>query len=242
MPETINKTLIKKCSKHGDTSFALNADGRARCRKCSVDAVDKRRRVVKLKSIEYKGGKCQSCGYLKCADALEFHHTTPGEKDFSISGTGVTRSWDKIKTELDKCILLCANCHREAHVNIRSKAEVVLRESDIDLNSDKKFLVHSPVSRRDDVICQACNKKYSVMPSDKDSRRFCSQKCFKSSIRKVQNRPSKEELKTLLWEIPTLQIAKKYGVSDNAVAKWAKAYDLDKPPRGFWAKKSAETP
>jgi len=241
VPEVVNKTIIKRCVKHGDSSFSIGSDGRARCRKCSVDAVDKRRRVVKLKAVEYKGGKCQWCGYSKCVDALEFHHNTPGEKDFSISGTGVTRSWSKIKIELDKCSLLCANCHREAHFNMRNKTEIVLRESDIDLDSGKKFIVYSPASRRDKLECQVCSKHYTVMLSDKESRKFCSQKCFKSSLRKVQNRPTKEELKTLLWEIPTLQIAKKYGVSDNAVAKWAKAYDLEKPPRGFWAKKSAET-
>lgn len=40
----------------------------------------------------------------------------------------------------------------------------------------------------------------------------------------------------LLWEIPTTQIAKKYGVSDKAIGKWAKSYGIDKPPRGYWMK------
>lgn len=84
--------------------------------------------------------------------------------------------------------------------------------------------------------CLMCDKEVK-----RHAFKFCSAECMALSSRKVQNRPTKEELKTLLWEIPTLQIAKKYGVSDNAVAKWAKTYDLEKPPRGFWAKKSAET-
>lgn len=54
--------------------------------------------------------------------------------------------------------------------------------------------------------------------------------------RKVLNKPSKEELEIMLWEMPTIRIAKKYGVSDKAVEKWAKQYDLKKPPRGYWAK------
>jgi hypothetical protein len=49
-------------------------------------------------------------------------------------------------------------------------------------------------------------------------------------------RPSSENLKKMLWEIPTTSIAKQYGVSDNAVAKWAKSYKLNKPPRGYWQK------
>src|SRR3972149_3387888 len=50
-------------------------------------------------------------------------------------------------------------------------------------------------------------------------------------------RPSKEELEKLLWQKPTLQLAKEFGVSDKAVEKWAKAYGLIKPGRGYWAKK-----
>jgi len=64
-------------------------------------------------AIDYKGGKCIVCGYNKCTWALEFHHIDPKEKEFSISDKGYTRSWDKVKIELDKCVLLCANCHRE---------------------------------------------------------------------------------------------------------------------------------
>lgn len=55
------------------------------------------------------------------------------------------------------------------------------------------------------------------------------------SLRKVE-RPSKEELQKLLWEKPTLQLAKQFGVSDKAIEKWAKAYGLTKPPRGYWSK------
>lgn len=66
-------------------------------------------------AVEYKGDKCSVCGYDRCADALEFHHLDPSKKDFGISSKGYTRSWDKVKEELDKCILVCSNCHREIH-------------------------------------------------------------------------------------------------------------------------------
>ncbi|MBD2254409.1 group I intron-associated PD-(D/E)XK endonuclease [Nostoc parmelioides] len=49
-------------------------------------------------------------------------------------------------------------------------------------------------------------------------------------------RPSKEELEKLVWEKPTAQIGKDFGVSDKSVEKWCKAYGIDKPPRGYWAK------
>lgn len=53
-------------------------------------------------------------------------------------------------------------------------------------------------------------------------------------------RPTKEELANLLWEMPTIKIATQFGVSDKAVEKWAKSYGIDKPPRGYWTKKTAE--
>ena len=71
------------------------------------------RQRTKLKAVQYLGGSCSKCGYNKCLGSLQFHHTDPSKKDFSISGKSI--SWDKIKTELDKCILVCSNCHGELH-------------------------------------------------------------------------------------------------------------------------------
>lgn len=91
------------------------------CSKCNKDNVLKRQKSLKQKCIDYSGGKCQICGYNKCNSALEFHHKDPSQKDMQFSKFGRT-SWDKNKekiiTELNKCILLCANCHREVHANI----------------------------------------------------------------------------------------------------------------------------
>jgi len=69
-------------------------------------------------SLEYKGGKCCKCGYDKCVGALEFHHINPDEKEFGPGHNGHTRSWKRVKKELDKCILVCANCHREIHAEL----------------------------------------------------------------------------------------------------------------------------
>lgn len=73
-------------------------------------------RKRKLDFIEYKGGKCQKCGYNECQAALDFHHRNPEEKEFSICKRyGYRILSERIKKELDKCDLLCANCHREEH-------------------------------------------------------------------------------------------------------------------------------
>lgn len=81
-------------------------------------AFDKRRKKIRQLSLQYKGGRCVVCGYDKCLRALEFHHIGVDGKDFGISEKGYTRSWKKVKDELDKCVLLCANCHREVHEDI----------------------------------------------------------------------------------------------------------------------------
>jgi hypothetical protein len=71
------------------------------------------RQRTKLRALRYKGGCCQICGYDKCVRALSFHHLDASHKDFGIGGK--SKSWNTIQSELDKCILLCANCHAEVH-------------------------------------------------------------------------------------------------------------------------------
>lgn len=83
--------------------------------KTPYERIKEHRSNIKKKCVEYKGGKCERCGYDKCIGALDFHHLDPSQKDFGIS-TNI-KSFDLIKKELDKCILLCANCHREEHYN-----------------------------------------------------------------------------------------------------------------------------
>lgn len=116
----MEKLIDRECSTHGYTIFSRRKSGKYRCRKCSVDAVTKRRRKIKQLAVDYKGGKCIKCNYDKCIDALEFHHTDPTKKDFGISHKGFTRSWKVIREELDKCILVCSNCHKEIHAEINS--------------------------------------------------------------------------------------------------------------------------
>jgi hypothetical protein len=72
----------------------------------------------KIWCIEYKGGKCEVCGYGKHPSALEFHHKDPSKKKFEIGDSSNTITTSSLKKELDKCAILCANCHREVHAGI----------------------------------------------------------------------------------------------------------------------------
>jgi len=121
----INKLIKEKkipekkfCSKCGKKVSHNNKSGFCfDCRntsKSNADSVREWRKRKKFILVEYKGGKCKRCGYDKCIEALEFHHKDPSKKDFGISGKNI-RSIERCKEEIDKCILLCANCHREIH-------------------------------------------------------------------------------------------------------------------------------
>lgn len=105
---------IKKiCKYHGETTYYLQGRNSYRCKKCNSERSSVRRRKVKELALDYLGSRCSICDYDKSIWALEFHHLYG--KDFSIGSKGYARAWHKVKEELDKCVLLCSNCHREQH-------------------------------------------------------------------------------------------------------------------------------
>lgn len=84
---------------------------------------DKLRKIdFKIKAIDYLGGKCKVCGYNKCIASLDFHHRDPKSKNKNIKDI-FNRDWITVQKELDKCTLLCANCHRELHWEERHDPE-----------------------------------------------------------------------------------------------------------------------
>jgi len=85
--------------------------GRSRCGSCNTKI---RRFRAKSAAITYLGGKCEKCGWHGNQAALQFHHKNSKEKDFII-GNVANKSWDSIKKEMQKCLLLCANCHAIEH-------------------------------------------------------------------------------------------------------------------------------
>lgn len=108
-----NKSLKEFYSRRGQQGMSTY------CKICTNKNTLDRQKSIKKKALEYKGGCCEICGYNKFEGALEFHHLNPKEKDFNISSIRqLSKFTEKIKTELDKCILVCANCHREIHGNV----------------------------------------------------------------------------------------------------------------------------
>lgn len=89
-------------------------------------AVQRRRELMKYMAIQYKGNQCFDCKVsFKEYTIYEFHHLDPKEKDFGFGAKGHTRSWESNKREIDKCVMLCANCHRKRHY---SELQPVLEE------------------------------------------------------------------------------------------------------------------
>jgi hypothetical protein len=105
------KNSLNRYSATGFCRFCSKASTRNICGSCRT----KLRRVrAKKAAIEYLGGKCCKCGWTGALPAYEFNHLNPTVKAFTI-GNILHKSWDFIKQELDKCELLCSNCHRIHH-------------------------------------------------------------------------------------------------------------------------------
>ena len=111
-----NDKLCPSCSivKSRDDFYSSSKKNSSYCKSCIKDANRERSRDNKQKSIDYLGGECTECGYNKCNAALDIHHVDPSTKEHSPAHL-MRSTFDKLKLELDKCVLLCANCHREHH-------------------------------------------------------------------------------------------------------------------------------
>jgi len=184
------------------------------CKKCSNDVTVLRQRAFKQKCVDYKGGKCNHCGYSKSIAALEFHHEDPTQKDFTIASSRLTAFSDKIKQELDKCLLLCANCHREEHERLTRPIKTS-EESSIQ-RKQKQYLDAGFI--RDEKTgywlgkCNGCGG-----PTNKTSVTRC-RNCY----RKEQTRtkyPPLEQLLEMIKEQGYSKVGRTFGVSDNAVRK-----------------------
>ena len=74
----------------------------------------RRRDSRKKQLIEHFGDKCADCGGSFHQAAYDFHHINPLEKKFEIA-PGLDRNWNVIMEEVQKCVMLCSNCHRVRH-------------------------------------------------------------------------------------------------------------------------------
>lgn len=156
------------------------------------------------------GGKCILCGYDKCQQALEFHHIETIEKEYTLS-SGNCRDWEQDIKEIQKCALLCSNCHKEVHVFNLKVWNTLDKNKVNEIAQTKKKQV---------ITCLICGKTIT------HGSQYCPE-CYGFLKRKAE-RPLRQELKNLIREMPFTQIAKQFGVSDNAIRKWCLSEKLPK--------------
>ena len=114
---------------------------------------------IKQKLIEYKGGKCQKCGYNKPVPGVyHFHHRDPKTKLFWVNGS--TLGYEKQRVEVDKCDLLCANCHAEEH--------------DLEWRETRKQAFICRRKKLVEIKCKQCNNLF--LPKRKEQI-YCGRKC-----------------------------------------------------------------
>jgi len=176
------------------------------CKNCLWKYQHQRWKDRKLKAVQLLGGHCAICGYDKCLVALEFHHKDPSQKEMAMNNI-VRHNWTRVIEELKKCILLCANCHRETHASSESFLK------DRQLNDNSSLQGPKPTGK-----CPICE-------TDVFGTKYCSHACASQAQRKVA-RPNREELMADLKGMSFCAIGRKYGVSDKAVCKWKIHYGL----------------
>lgn len=168
----------------------------------------------KLELIEYKGGKCEICGYNKNLAVLNFHHIDSNKKSFNIDGRLLAnKKMEDLIDESDKCMLLCANCHQELH------------HENHDIETIKQLLEEhkSKRNKKEVYVCKDCGKILNI----ENKTQLCSECYIKHSVerRKVE-RPNKEELQELLKENSLNKIGKMFGVSHASIKKWGIQYGI----------------
>ena len=174
------------------------------------------RNRTKIKLIEYKGGKCEICKYDKLIPSVyDFHHKNPDEKDFAISGKAL--AFETLKKEVDKCQLLCANCHNELHWNLDQEKRA----------AREMFQKTNPplFKKGQKMECAWCKKEFIRRWH---RQKYCSKQCTTMGQRKIKDRPSKEELAELIKDNSYVTLGKKFGVRDNSIKKWVQQYGLQR--------------
>ena len=245
------KFIYKKCILC-DKEYKATEDKRMICNTC-VSRL--KRQENKIKTIKYLGGKCKKCGYEIKEDefnfaAFEFHHPIDN-KETTISEI-LNRKWDTIEKELNKCELLCSNCHRIEHSDYKGskKIQEIKNKYLEQKNINKTIIINGndiKIKKNDKI-----DKEYTAIKED-ELRQMVKTESIKNISKKL-NVPTytifkickikdikipkkhlflqkfdveKDELEKLVKEFPFTKIAKIYNVSDNSIRKRCKKLNIN---------------
>jgi hypothetical protein len=175
------------------------------------------RRRTKSRIVEAMGGACCICGYNKCTSALALHHLDPSKKDFALSSLRANpKRWQTVVAELEKCILVCHNCHNEIHEGMTSIPNDVTM-------FNKKYADYSLIEKSSEDIltpCSVCGKLKAAY------LKTCSRECSGKSQYKVDW--DSIDLEKELKSKSIIELADELGCSDGAIHKRLKKIGLKK--------------
>lgn len=165
----------------------------------------------KFEAVKSRGGKCERCGYDKNLAALDFHHRDPKTKSFKLDMRSFSNlNLETIEEELNKCDLLCANCHREEH-----HPDLVIKNLSSRLNdcNKKSFSNRKKTSGG---VCPVCGNKFPKV----SGKIYCSKECREAD----KNYPSLQEIENQYkifnsWS----KVAHYFGVSRKIIQKIRKS-------------------
>lgn len=210
-----------------------------------------------ITEIKEKRG-CYICNesYAFC---LDFHHLDPSSKMGPVMNMKIP---DEVITEIEKCVLICSNCHRKIHHDIikvdenqltiltkEEKERIHLsyqvnnfhsrpgRSQCPDVATLENLIKTKPlceIAKDFDISMTTLNKWIVNTGAQKldNAAQYWNQQRVNSQLKRSY--PTKEELEKLVWEIPSTKVAEMYGVSGKAIEKWCKRHKIEKPPRGYW--------
>ena len=119
---------MRLCKVHGNTLFKRSGNSNGfYCPLCYNEQKQKYRNDIKLKAVQYLGGKCQKCGKIVPQYCFDFHHDKDNKNDEITSLIKRHFSFEQIVSELNKCSLLCANCHMEEHERLNNENDIKLQ-------------------------------------------------------------------------------------------------------------------
>jgi hypothetical protein len=101
------------CDKHGVERTLESSEKRLRCKKCTAERTTNLRRQLKNDLVRHLGGECKICGYNACTWVMHFHHRDAASKEYVVARLIMDRKRKLAFEEVEKCDLLCANCHGE---------------------------------------------------------------------------------------------------------------------------------
>lgn len=161
----------------------------------------------KIELINYLGGRCEKCGYNKNIAALQFHHKNPEEKEMKLDIRMISsKSMETLYKEVDKCMLLCANCHAEIHNENLELVQVFRRVADIEVSESKKHKNGLPIKGTKTTFCERCGKE---MPYGR-GKRFCSKECRNN----IKHYPTLEEIEEKYKELKSwYKVADFFGIT-----------------------------